>query len=404
MTMPRPSRAAEGTEPQSGLKIRDIAAFPIWVGHRTQLLVKVTADDGRYGWGESGLTSREHAVAAAVGHYAGFLKGRDAMNIGALWQEMYRSQYFEGGRVLTAAISAIDIALHDLKGKVLGVPVWQLLGGKHRDYVDTFASVRAADTGRVIELTRQLLAAGWTCIRLPRTEGPAEIPGRYDPWPSLISTASLMTKVRDAIGPGAVLGIDLHHRLSVAEAAAFCQRLPQGTLDWIEEPIRDETPSAYEALRRMTPIPFAIGEEFASKWQFLPYIERDITQYARVDVCNVGGFTEAMKVAGWCEAHYVDLMPHNPLGPVCTAATVHLAAAVPNFAWAECRETPGEENRSQDSPIFIDRLRLEGARYPVPSAPGLGIDIDDAKLAEAAYSGLYESPHLHRSDGGLTNW
>ncbi len=118
-----------------------------------------------------------------------------------------------------------------------------------------------------------------------------------------------------------VLGIDYHHRLSVAEAASFCQRMPSGTLDFLEEPIRDETPEAYESLRTMTDVPFAIGEEFASKWQFLPFIERGITQFARVDVCNVGGLTEAMKVAGWCEAHYIDLMPHNPLGAICTAAT-----------------------------------------------------------------------------------
>ena len=125
-----------------------------------------------------------------------------------------------------------------------------------------------------------------------------------------------------------VLGVDYHHRLSVAEAASYCQKMPSGTLDFLEEPIRDETPEAYEALRRMTDVPFAIGEEFASKWQFLPYIERDIHQFNRIDVCNVGGLTEAMKVAGWSEAHYVDMMPHNPLGPICTAATVHFAAAV----------------------------------------------------------------------------
>jgi len=128
-----------------------------------------------------------------------------------------------------------------------------------------------------------------------------------------------------------VLGIDYHHRLSVAEAASFCNKLDRGVLDFLEEPIRDETPEAYESLRTMTGIPFAIGEEFASKWQFLPYIERGIHQFNRIDVCNVGGLTEAMKVAAWSEAHYVDLMPHNPLGPVCTAATIHMAAAVPNF-------------------------------------------------------------------------
>ena len=303
------------------MKITSVTPFPVSVGDRTQTLVRVQTDAGLHGWGEAGLTSRERAVAGAVSHYAGWLEGRNPLNIGALWQEMYRSQYFEGGRVLTSAISAIDIALHDIKGKALGVPVWQLLGGKHRDYVDTFASVRTDDVGRMIELTQHLLEMGWHCIRLPRKEGP--VPGHYEPWVSLIETAERMRKVREEVGSAAILGIDYHHRLSVAETASFCQRMPQGTLDWIEEPIRDETPEAYEALRRMTPIPFALGEEFASKWQALPYIERGIAQYARLDICNIGGFTEAMKVAGWCEAHYVDLMPHNPLGPVCTAATVH---------------------------------------------------------------------------------
>ncbi len=154
----------------------------------------------------------------------------------------------------------------------------------------------------------------------------------------------------------------------------------------------------------MTPVPFALGEEFASKWQFLPYVERGILQYARVDICNVGGFTEAMKVAGWCEAHYVDLMPHNPLGPICTAATVHLAAAVPNFSWAECRETPGEYTGTQDSPVFVNRMQLDGARYPVPNTPGLGIDVDESKLEAATPKKMYEFPHLRRSDGSHTNW
>jgi galactonate dehydratase len=386
------------------MKIKSVESFPAWVDNRTQLLVRVTTDEGLHGWGESGLTSRERAVAGAVEHYGQWLVGRDPMNIGALWQEMYRSQYFEGGRVLTAAISAIDIALHDIKGKALGVPVWQLLGGKQRDFVDTFASVKATDVGRIVELTQQLLEAGWTCIRLPRKDASPDAPTRFEPWDSLIMTAEWMVKVREAVGARAILGIDYHHRLSVAEAASFCQRMPVGTIDWIEEPIRDEAPEAYESLRRLTPIPFALGEEFASKWQFLPYIERDISQYARIDVCNVGGFTEAMKVAGWCEAHYVDLMPHNPLGPICTAATVHLAAAVPNFAWSECRETPGEDVARHESPIFVNRPKLVGARYLVPTAPGLGIDIDEKALAASAPPRLFEFPHFSRKDGSHTNW
>ena len=138
--------------------------------------------------------------------------------------------------------------------------------------------------------------------------------------------------------------------------------MPPHTLDFLEEPIRDECPEAYEALRKMTDVPLAIGEEFVSKWQFLPYIERGITNYARVDICNVGGFTEAIKVAGWCEAHYINLMPHNPLGPVCTAATVHLAAAVPNFAWTEVQNNAvlGRSRGRGTEPVFPEQMSWRG--------------------------------------------
>ena len=129
-------------------------------------------------------------------------------------------------------------------------------------------------------------------------------------------------RAREVLGSGVTLGVDYHHRLSVAETISFCHRMPRGTLDFLEEPIRDEIPEAYETLRRSVDVPFAIGEEFASKWQALPYVERGLAQYMRLDICNIGGFTESLKVAGWCEAHYVDLMPHNPLGPVCTAASI----------------------------------------------------------------------------------
>ena len=179
--------------------------------------------------------------------------------------------------------------------------------------------------------------------------------------------------------------------------------MPSGTLDFIEEPIRDETPEAYESLRRLVDVPFAIGEEFSSKWQFLPYIERGIHQFNRIDICNVGGFTEAMKIAGWSEAHYVDLMPHNPLGPVCTAASVHMAAAVPNFAWLECRATPTEALGFDDREFFPVQLALDGADYVVPDGPGLGVEVDEARVARAAFR-FWEAPHLRRRDGSFTNW
>ncbi|MCS7059991.1 MAG: mandelate racemase/muconate lactonizing enzyme family protein [Anaerolineae bacterium] len=385
------------------MKITDIKVYPVWVGSRNQCIVKVETDEGLYGWGESGLSGRELAVQGAIRHYREFLIGRDAMQRGALWQEMYRSQYFEGGRVLVAAISAIDIALYDIAGKALGVPVYQLLGGKQRDWVPCFATTGAPMGPQLIEDVKLLLAHGWNVIRTVPGHPAGDDPNVFEPRESIGLTAKWLTKLREAVGPEPVLGIDYHHRLSVAEAASFCQRMPSGTLDFLEEPIRDETPEAYEVLRTMTDVPLAIGEEFSSKWQFLPYIERGITNFARIDICNVGGFTEAMKVAGWAEAHYIDLMPHNPLGPVCTAATVHLAAAVANFAWMEVRVSPTENLGFDDSEWFPVQLKLEGNRFRVPDGPGLGVEFNEA-LAHQHTLKFWEPPHLRRRDGSYTNW
>ncbi len=384
------------------MKITAIRPLVAWVGTRNQLLVKVETDEGVFGWGELGLSGREKAVAGAVEHYAQFLVGKNPMLSGALWQEMYRSQYFEGGRVLSAAISAIDIALYDIKGKALGVPVHQLLGGKQRERIPTFATTAAMPGPAMIEQAQLLVEHGWTCIRfMGAGQDSAEI---FEPRELIGPTAHWCTKAREALGSDVVLGIDYHHRLSVAEAASFCQKMPRATLDFIEEPIRDETPAAYEALRRLTDIPFAIGEEFSSKWQFLPYIERDIHQFNRIDLCNVGGFTEAMKVAAFSEAHYVDLMPHNPLGPVCTAATVHLAAAVANFSYLECRSSPVERHLGFDSGEFFPvQPVLENAHYVVPDTPGLGVEVDEARFTREAFR-FWEAPHLHRRDGSFTNW
>lgn len=385
------------------MKITDIKTYPTWVGHRNQCIVKVETDEGIYGLGEAGLSGRELAVEGAVEHYREFLLGRDPMQRGALWQEMYRSQYFEGGRVLTAAISAIDIALYDIAGKALGVPVYQLLGGKQRDRVPCFATTGGASVEQLIDNVRLLLGKGWNVIRT----GPARIdwgdPNLFEPRESVGVTAAWLTQLRQAVGPGPVLGIDYHHRLSVAEAASFCQRMPSGTLDFLEEPIRDESPEAYAALRTLTDVPFAIGEEISSKWGFLPYIERGLTNFVRVDICNVGGFTEAIKVAGWAEAHYIDLMPHNPLGPVCTAATIHLAAAVPNFSWLEVRVSPTENMQAYDDDIFPVQPKLEGDGFPLPTAPGLGVEFNE-ELAQKQQFKFWEPPHLHRRDGSYTNW
>ena len=257
-------------------------------------------------------------------------------------------------------MSAIDIALHDLLGKRLGVPVYQLLGGRQRDTVPTFGSCTAQSRVENIAQAHKLIEAGWNCVRVvPSYYQTAEI---FDPRISIARTAQDLIALRKELGSDVALGIDYHHRLSVAEAASFCSRLPPGTLDFLEEPIRCESPESYASLRAMTDIPFAIGEEFSCKWEAAPYVERGLTQFMRLDVCNIGGFTEALKVAGWCELHYVDLMPHNPLGPVCTAASVHLGAAVPNFSWLETRQSPVEDLGFHDPALPQKTLEVADAR------------------------------------------
>ena len=384
------------------MKIADIKTFIHWEGIRNLLIVKVESDDGYHGWGESGLSSRELAVQGAVLHFREFLIGKDPMRIGALWQEMYRGQYFEGGRVLTAAISAIDIALHDLVARKLDVPVYQLLGGRHRDYVPCFVTSQKRVGEDLIEDVKRLIREGWEVIRVgPGHPDADDDPNLFEPHRSIAQTAETLTSLREAVGRAPVLGIDYHHRLSVAEAASFCQMMPPATLDFLEEPIRDENPDAYATLRQMTDVPFAIGEEISSKWHFLPYIERGLTNFARVDICNIGGFTEAMKVAGWCEAHYIDLMPHNPLGPVSTAANIHLAAAVPNYAWLEERGAEGDLVFSDET--FPVQSRLEGTWRPVLDGPGLGVEFNEEAVNERSFE-FWEAPHLHRRDGSHTNW
>ena len=294
------------------------------------------------------------------------------------------------------------MAFYDIAGKALGVPVYQLLGGKHRDVVPTFASTGGASDEELIANVQDLIARGWQCIRMGRAIPASDDPTLFEPRESIAISAANFTAVREAVGLGPTLGTDYHHRLSVAEAASFCQRMPKGTLDFVEEPIRDECPEAYAELRKLTDVPFAIGEEIDSKWRFMPYIERGLTNYVRVDLCNVGGFTEAMKVAGWSEAHYINLMPHNPLGPICTAGTIQMAAAVPNFAWLEVnlgRSAP--ENLDWD--LFPVQPVLDGTGFPVLDTPGLGVDFNEELALEQEFR-FWEAPHLHKRDGSHTNW
>jgi galactonate dehydratase len=222
----------------------------------------------------------------------------------------------------------------------------------------------------------------------------------YEPLESLELAAHWIREVRRVVGPTVSLGIDFHHRLTVAEAALFCQKVADVHLMFLEEPIRAQSPAAYRQLRSMTPVPFAVGEEFSSKWEFAPFVEEGLLNFARLDVSNVGGLTEAKKVAGWCEAHYIDIMPHNPLGPVTTAASIHLCAATSNVSlleyWPNIAASAPRE-------LFPDFPQVERDCFPLPSAPGLGVTFDEDAVPDHPL-GYWEAPHWKRRDGSYTNW
>ena len=364
------------------MRITDVRTYIPMVGIRPQCLVRISTDAGIVGWGESGLSAREEAVAAAVGHYRDLLIGADPMARGAIWQRLYRSQYFEGGRVLTAAQSAIDIALYDICGKALGVPVYELLGGKQRDFVPLFATAGAPMGPALLDDVRGLVAEGWQAIRLfPSMPGrPVALTAQAPRRPSVRTrrrgrgrgSRSLRASrgsrgdrgMDDACSRGGRTGRHARDRLAsppldrggcelLPADADGNPRLPRGA-DPRREPGRVRP--AADAHR----VPFAIGEEFSSKWSFLPFIERGLTDFVRVDVCNVGGFTEAMKVAGWAEAHYLDLMPHNPLGPICTAATGHLCTAGPERLLDGDRRSATEDLGFYDRDLFPVQVTWTG--------------------------------------------
>jgi galactonate dehydratase len=386
------------------MKISAVNGFALQIGHRNAFIVTIETDTGLIGLGEGGMSGREWAMQGMLDHCAPILIGMDPGRIEHLWQTLYRSWYFEGGNILGSVISAIDIALWDLLGQSLGVPVYRLLGGACRDRIPCFATPGPLSGPEIVERARDYASRGWRHLRfmpgLPEGAGDGGHGTIFEPLESVALSAHWLREVRHAVGPALALSVDFHHRLSVTEAALFCNQVADLNLFFLEEPIRAESAAAYRQLRTMTAIPFAIGEEFASKWSFAPFIEEGLVNVARPDVSNVGGLSEAKKVAGWCEAHYVDIAPHNPLGPITTAASIHLCASVSNLAQLEYQDNlaaayPGD--------LFPAMPILDGDSFALPTAPGLGVTFNRDAVAAHAYE-VWEAPRFQRQDGAHTNW
>ena len=377
------------------MKITNIKSFPVWGGNRNFFFVKVETDAGIYGIGEGGITWRELAAAACVDHLKPLLIGEDPSQIEHLWQLMFRGGFFPAGRIACSAISAIDIALWDIRGKVLGVPVYDLLGGLVRKKVVCYPHIGGESPEQLANNAIKMADQGW---RVGRWGTPTE-GDILEPSKAARQTLKQCDAVRTALGDDIEILIDVHTRLDPQHVIPLCRSLEQFHPYFIEDPLRSENVKTYHQMARHVSVPLAVGEQFATKWEFRELIEEELMQYARIDVCIVGGLTEARKVANWCETHYIDIAPHNPLGPVSTAACLHLDLATSNFGVQELPRQPGTILPE----VFPVQVSFEDGHLLPPASPGLGIDFNE----EAALASYYQeggSPRISRPDGTFTNW
>jgi len=379
------------------MKITNVEPYPVWGGYRNFLFVVVDTDEGIYGVGEAGITGRELAVIGGIEHLKPLLIGQDPARIEHIWQTLFRGGFFPAQRILSAAISAIDIALWDIKGKALGVPVYELLGGRVRDKVVCYPHNRGhgMEITPLVESCLQTKEEGWKFVRwgLPQNGQVLE------PRQSVLTAIKQFQAVREAVGDEIEIVFDVHTRLDLPDAVWLCREVERFHPFFVEDPLRCENPDSFKTLRPRTSVPLAAGEQFSSKWEFRQLIEEEWIDYARVDLCIVGGLTEAKKIASWCETHYIKLAVHNPLGPVSTAACLQLNLACPNFG---VQEQPGKPGTTL-ADVVPGQPRWENGHLLPPESPGLGIQFDReaARRHPFQMTGL---PHLHRIDGSVTNW
>jgi galactonate dehydratase len=326
------------------------------------------------------------------------LIGQDPFRTEHLWQVMFRSGFFPAGRVGAAAISALDIALWDIKAQALNVPLYQLLGGLVRDKVACYPHVRGNSPQQLADASRKLVAEGWRFIR---TELRPEADGvTFEPSAAVRRGVEDFAAIREAVASAAEILVDVHTRLDPADAISFCRQIEAFRPFFVEDPIRMENFESYRKLARHIHVPLAAGEQYATKWEFRQQIEEDLIDFCRMDLCIVGGITEALKVTGWCETHYIKLALHNPLGPVSTAACLHLDLAVNGFGVQELPRIPG--TYLQD--VFPVQVPYAAGHLLPPTRAGLGVVFDGQAAAEYPPVPGGGCPQLRREDGAFTNW
>lgn len=357
---------------------------------RNWVLVHVDTDAGISGLGEATLEGKAATVAAAVAEQERYLVGLNPLQIQHHWQAIYRHAFWRGGPVLLSALSGIEIALWDIKGKALNVPIYALLGGACRDRIRAYTH-----TGSPAH-ARELADEGWSAVKLVPFVPQDTI---VDERQALRAGADLVAAVRAEVGWQVDIMLDGHGRLNPATALELAHMVVPHAPVFLEEPVLPENVEALARVAAKSPIALATGERLFTKWGFQAVISRGLVEYVQPDVCHAGGIFECRSIAAMAEANYIRVAPHNPLGPVSTQACLHLAACIPNFFIQEVvrNDVPWRETLVHPAP------RVEEGYFALPSGPGLGIELDEAVAAAHPYE-PEDLPRLFHNDGSVSDW
>ena len=331
------------------LKITDVQVLPI----DSYLFVQVRTNEGITGLGESGAWGFLEASGQAVETFKRHLIGQEPLRIEHHWQYLYRSSHFSGAAIV-GALSAIDIALWDIAGKYLGVPCYQLLGGKCRDKVRVYAHVFGDTKEKLVQGCVEAKKNGFTAVGhlTPFLDESRDVPYFKTYADKIQDAIDTVKRYREAVGNDVDLCIEIHRRLTPAEAVTLAEGIAPFHPMFFEDPLRPDSLEAMKQVASKVKIPIATGERFCTMQQFATLLENGAVQFIRPDVCLAGGLTQSKKIAALAEAYDAQVVPHNPLSPVSTAACVQLAACIPNFA---LQEYPQGEDKPPKSEIVRGR-------------------------------------------------
>jgi len=363
-------------------KLETLLVKPRW------LFLKIHTDAGIVGLGEPILEGRAKTCAEAVKEVEPYLAGKDPRRVAHHWQAIYRHAFYRGGPILTSVLSGIDMALWDIKGKALGVPVYELLGGPTRNRVRVYAHAGSP------ELIRKRLGEGFTAFKC----GPAKRrPSRYIETPAEVQyAAERFAELRRVAGNDADIACDFHGAISPATAKLLIKALEPYQPMFIEEPCQCQNHDVMAEIARSTHLPIATGERVFTKWGFREVLEKRAATVLQPDLCHAGGITEVRLIAGMAEAYYAAIAPHNPLGPISLAAGIQLAASIPNFL---CQEQVSLGEGYLKQPFTVKQGYVD-----LPSAPGLGIELDEQALADKIGHDWRNPETYDRDDGSVVDW